>query len=149
VLATNRKALRDFHIVETLEAGVMLTGTEIKSLRQSEAQLQDSFALVEGEEIFLYNMHISPYAQGDRDNVEPKRRRKLLLHKAQIRRLIGQVSRKSRTIVPLRVYLKRGLAKVEIALAEGRRLYDKREALRRKAADRDVARELRAHTKRT
>ncbi|MGE5592645.1 MAG: SsrA-binding protein SmpB [Betaproteobacteria bacterium] len=137
IVATNRKAYHDYHIHETYEAGIALTGTEIQSVRRGMVSLRDSFARVEGGEVLLYNMNISPYEHGNRFNHEPLRTRKLLLHKEEIRKLQGKTQERGFTLVPLKVYLKRGLAKVELALAKGKKLYDKREA----AATRDLARE--------
>lgn len=137
VVATNRKAYHDYHIHETYEAGIALTGTEIQSVRRGMVSLRDSFARVEGGEVLLYNMNISPYEHGNRFNHEPLRTRRLLLHKDEIRRLQGKTQERGFTLVPLKVYLKRGLAKVELALAKGKKLYDKREAI----ASRDLARE--------
>ncbi|HHY32060.1 MAG TPA: SsrA-binding protein SmpB [Firmicutes bacterium] len=137
IVATNRKAYHDYHIHETYEAGIALTGTEIQSVRRGMVSLRDSFARVEGGEVLLYNMNISPYEHGNRFNHEPLRTRKLLLHKEEIRKLQGKTQERGFTLVPLKVYLKRGLAKVELALAKGKKLYDKREA----AARRDLARE--------
>ena len=111
-LATNRTALRDYEIIETVEAGLMLAGTEIKSIRRRNVSLEDSFARIDGEEAFLYNMHVGPYEQGGRDNLEPKRLRKLLLHRRQIERLHGLLSQKGLALVPLRLYLKGGFAKI-------------------------------------
>ena len=142
-VATNKTARRDYHILETIEAGIELKGTEVKSLRESKANLKDSFARVEGGEVFLYNMHISPYEFGNIANVEPKRERRLLLHKSQIRKLIGQTSQKSFTLVPLSAYIKRGRVKIELAIASGKRLYDKREAIKRREAAREMQRALR------
>ena len=127
VVATNRKARHDYHIEETYEAGLVLTGTEVKSIRQGRLNLKDSFARVEDGEVFLYNMHVSPYSHGNRWNHEPTRTRKLLLHKGEIRRLVGKVQQQGLTLVPLRVYFTpKGRAKVEIALARGKKLWDKR-----------------------
>jgi len=139
VVAENRKARHDYFIEETLEAGIVLTGTEVKSLRSGKANIRDSFARVENGEVFLYDMHISPYEQGNRFNHEPKRPRKLLLHKYEIRRLIGKTRERGYTLIPLKVYFTpRGIAKVELALAKGKKLYDKREAIR----ERDMKREM-------
>lgn len=139
VVAENRKARHDYFIEETLEAGIVLTGTEVKSLRSGKANIRDSFARVENGEVFLYDMHISPYEQGNRFNHEPKRPRKLLLHKHEIRRLIGKTRERGYTLIPLKVYFTpRGIAKVELALAKGKKLYDKREAIR----ERDMKREM-------
>ncbi|SMB91627.1 SsrA-binding protein [Thermanaeromonas toyohensis ToBE] len=144
VVAENRKARHDYFIEETLEAGIVLTGTEVKSLRSGKANIRDSFARVENGEVFLYDMHISPYEQGNRFNHEPKRPRKLLLHKHEIRRLIGKTREKGYTLIPLKVYFTtQGRAKVELALAKGKKLYDKREAIRERDAKREIERAFR------
>jgi len=143
VVAENRKARHDYFIDETYEAGIALAGTEVKSLRAGKASLRDSYAEVINGEVFVHNMHISPYEKGNRFNRDPKRPRKLLLHKQEIRRLLGQTTQKGYTLIPLRIYFKRGKAKVEIALARGKRLYDKREDIARRDAQREIARELR------
>jgi len=143
LIATNREARHNYHILESVEAGIELKGAEVKSLREHRANLRDSFARVEGNEIYLYNMHVSPYPQAGRFNPEPKRRRKLLLHKTEIKRLFGQLTQKGLTLVPLRLYFKRGFAKVELALAKGKKLYDKREAIRRRETQRELRRALR------
>ena len=140
IIATNRKALHDYTILESLEAGMALKGTEFKSLRTGQANLRDSFAKVEGNEIFLYNMHIAPYEFGNIANVEPTRPRKLLLHRNQIRRLIGEVATKRLALIPLKLYFKHGIAKVELALAKGKKFYDKRQAIRRRETEREVRR---------
>jgi SsrA-binding protein len=143
-VATNKTARRDYHILETYEAGIELAGTEVKSLRASKTNLKDSFAKIEeGAEVFLYNMHISPYEFGNIANVEPKRRRRLLLHKSQIRRLIDQTTIKGFTLIPLSAYIKRGRVKIELALARGKRFYDKREAIKKREAAREIGRALR------
>ncbi len=142
VVATNRKAYHDYFIDEVVEAGVVLTGTEIKSVRAGRLSLRDSYAKVEDDEMWLHNTHISIYEQGNRFNHDPDRPRKLLLHRAQIRQLSRKVLEKGFTLIPLRVYLKEGLAKVELALARGRRSYDKREAVAEREADREIQREL-------
>ena len=128
-IATNRRARRDYDILDTVEAGIVLTGTEIKSLRANRANIGDAYARPENGELWLHNLHISPYDAGNSANHEPMRTRKLLLHKDQIRRLSRDVSEKGFTLVPLRIYLKRHLAKVELALARGRRRHDKRRAI--------------------
>jgi SsrA-binding protein len=128
-IALNRRARHDYDIIETFDAGIMLTGTEIKSVRARRVDLKDSFAAVEREEIWLHNMHISPYEPGSRDNPFSRRTRKLLLHRREINRLLGRTVEKGLTIVPLKIYLERGFAKVEIGLARGRREYDKRQAI--------------------
>lgn len=143
-VATNRQARRDFFILETLEAGLQLKGSEVKSLRARKANLKDSFARIEGGEAILYNMHITPYEQtGVFDLPEPKRPRKLLLHKEQIKRLVGSLSQKGLTLIPLKVYFRRGFAKVELGLAKGKKLYDKRQELRKKEHEMEVKRVLR------
>lgn len=134
----NRKARHEYHILETHEAGMALTGTEVKSLRAGKANLQDSYARVENAELMLYNMHISPYEQGNRFNHEPKRTRRLLMHKQEIMRLLGKTREKGLALIPLKVYFKNGLAKVELALAKGKKLYDRREDV----AERDARREM-------
>jgi SsrA-binding protein len=139
VLTTNRKASHDYHIEEVFEAGVALTGTEVKSLRAGRANLQDGYATVEGGEVFLLNCHVSPYTPANRFNHDPRRRRKLLLHRAEIRRLIGKVQERGLTLVPLSLYLKNGRVKVELALCRGKKQYDKRETLKRRTHEREMA----------
>lgn len=136
----NRKARHDYHILETYEAGMALKGTEVKSLRAGRANLKDSYARVENGELWLENMHISPYEQGNRFNHDPKRARKLLMHKSEIMRLWGKTREKGLALVPLRVYFRDGRAKVELALAKGKKLYDKREDIARRDAEREIAR---------
>ena len=138
VITLNRKARHDYHILDTFEAGICLQGTEVKSIRKGMVNLKDSFASIVSNEVFLENMHISPYEHGNIFNHEPLRKRKLLLHKSQIKQLIGKTKEKGLTLVPLKLYLKRGLVKVEIALAKGKKLYDKRQDI----ADRDAKREI-------
>ena len=148
IVASNRKATHDYFIVESFEAGIVLQGTEIKSLRSGRANLKDSYAKVEGGEVFLYGMHISPYEFGNRENHEPERTRKLLLNRAEIIRLLGKTREKGLTLVPLRIYInERGRAKVELALAKGKHTYDKREAIAERDAQRDVERTLREREK--
>ena len=147
VVATNKKALHDYFIEETHEAGIVLTGTEIKSLRLGRANLKDSFARISGGEVFLHNMHISPFDQGNRFNHEPTRARKLLLHREEISKLIGLTKERGYALVPLKIYLKGGFAKVELALAKGKKSYDKRETIARRDADREIARALREKQK--
>ncbi len=142
VIAENRRARHDYHIEETIEAGIVLTGTEIKSVRAGRVSLQDSHALVERGEVFLYNMHIAPYEQGNRYNHDPGRPRKLLLHRREIDQLFGKVRVRGYTLVPLRVYLRRGRAKVELALARGKKLYDKRADIAEREARRRIDRAL-------
>ncbi|MDS1030643.1 SsrA-binding protein SmpB [Bacillota bacterium LX-D] len=148
VVSENRKARHEYFIEETYETGLSLTGTEVKSLRAGKANLQDSFARIENNEVFIYNMHISPYEQGNRFNHDPKRTRKLLMHKSEIRRLIGKTKEKGLTLVPLKIYFNpRGKAKLELALAKGKKLYDKREAMAALDANREIARTLRDREK--
>lgn len=139
-IAANRKALHDYSIEDTYEAGVALTGTEIKSVRAGRVNLRDGFVQIRNGEAWLLNVHISPYDFGNRENHEPRRERKLLLHRHEIRKLYSKVAERGWTIVPLRIYLKEGRAKVEIALARGKRLYDKRDAVAERDMDRDLQR---------
>lgn len=138
VIATNRRAFHDYFILDKYEVGIALLGTEVKSVREGKVNLKDSYAVVRNGEMWLLNCHISPYSHGNIQNHEPTRTRKLLLHKQEIRRLIGKITERGFTVVPLRVYLKRGLVKVEIALVKGKKTYDKRETERRKTTDREV-----------
>ncbi len=142
-IVTNRQARRDYAILESIEAGIELKGTEVKSLRGRRANLKESFARIEKGEVILYNFHISPYEFGNIHNVDPIRPRKLLLHKNQILRLYAQIQTKSLTLIPLKVYFKKGFAKVELAVAKGKRKYDKREAIKRREAKREIDRALR------
>jgi len=140
VSISNRKARHDYFIIETLEAGIVLKGTEVKSLRQGNANLQDSYADLRNGEVWLEGMHINPYEHGNINNHEPRRKRKLLLQKKQIRKLIGGLKEKGLTLVPLSVYFKGPYAKVELALARGKKSYDKREAVAKRESDRHIAR---------
>jgi SsrA-binding protein len=142
-VVTNRRARREYFIEDTYEAGLVLTGSEIKSIRAGRANLQDSYVTIREGEAWLVNSHVAPYMQANVQNHEPKRDRKLLLHRRQINRLMGQVQAKGYTIVPLRLYLKDNRAKVEIALARGKKLYDKRDDLAKRQAQRDIERALR------
>lgn len=143
-ICTNRKAYHEYHIEETFEAGLILTGTEVKSLREGKANLKDSFAKIKDGELFLVNAHISPYSCGNIYNHEPKRDRKLLMHKREISRLFGKVRERGYTLVALSMYFdKRNRAKMEIALAKGKTLYDKRESIKRKDEKRFREREMR------
>ncbi len=142
-VVTNRRARREYFIEESYEAGLVLTGSEIKSIRAGRANLQDSYVTIREGEAWLLNSHIAPYKQASHQNHEPKRDRKLLLHRRQINRLAGRVQAKGYTIVPLRLYLKNNRAKVEIALARGKKLYDKRESLAKRQAEREIERALR------
>jgi SsrA-binding protein len=143
-VARNKRARHDYHILETWEAGVVLSGTEVKSLRQGKANLTDAYATVRDGEVFLLNLHISPYEQGNQFNHEPTRTRKLLLHRKEIRRLIGGVERQGLTLVPLELFFNaRGKAKVTLALAKGKKLHDKRADQRRREDEREMARAAR------
>ena len=143
LVSNNKKARHDYFIEEEYEAGIVLTGTEIKSIRAGGVSLRDSFAKVEDGEVFVYNMHISPYEKGNRYNTEPLRPKKLLLHKKEIRKLIGYISRDGLTLVPLDIYLDaRGRAKMTLAVARGKKLYDKREDIAKKDAARDIDRRM-------
>ena len=139
-LATNRSAGHEYHPLQRFEAGIVLTGTEVKSARQGKVNLKDAYARVQDGEVFLHNAHISPYAQGNRENHEPRRTRKLLLHAREIRKLGRETITTGLTLVATRMYLKNGRIKVELALARGKKLHDKREASRRRDADREMAR---------
>ncbi|EAG9428192.1 SsrA-binding protein SmpB [Listeria monocytogenes] len=140
LVAQNKKARHDYAIEETFEAGIVLQGTEIKSVRNARVNLKDSYARINKGEIFLHNMHISPYEQGNRYNHDPLRTRKLLLHKKQISRLIGETKESGYSIVPLKMYIKDGYAKVLIGVARGKKKYDKRQDLKQKEAKRDIER---------
>ncbi len=142
VVATNRKAYHDYSIEETHEAGLVLTGTEIKSVRAGSVNLKDAYAVIKDGEAWLLNVHISPYEPASRQNVDPDRMRKLLLHRSEINRLMGRVQEKGLTIIPLRMYLKKNRAKVEIALVRGKRQYDKRESIAKRDSDREIQRAL-------
>lgn len=146
VSISNRKARHDYFIIEAFEAGIVLTGTEVKSLRQGNANLQDSYAELRSGEVWLEGMHINPYEHGSIYNHEPRRKRKLLLQKKQIRKLLGGLKEKGLTLVPLSVYFKGPYAKVELALARGKKSYDKREAIAKRESDRDLARLKRSRT---
>ncbi|MBO5384688.1 SsrA-binding protein SmpB [bacterium] len=140
VITTNRKAYHDYHIFDKFVAGIVLSGTEIKSIRKSAINLKDSFCKIEDNEIFLYNCHISPYEQGNRYNHKAERTRKLLLTKKEILKMHSKIKKDGYTIVPLEVFISRGFAKVEIGLAKGKKLYDKRETLAKKDIQRDIDR---------
>jgi len=146
-VAQNRAARRDYHILESLEAGIELKGTEVKSLRAGKVNLKDAFARIEGGQAYLYNMHISPYEFGNIANVDPIRVRRLLLHKSQIRKLIGQTVQKGHTLIPLAAYIKDGRVKIELALAKGKRSYDKRETIKKREAAIEMQRALRMKNK--
>ena len=142
VVATNRKARHDYHIEDSLEAGLVLTGSEIKSIRAGQVNLKDSYGTIRGDELWLVNVHIAPYKQATHYNHEPRRDRKLLLHRREINRLIGKLQEKGLTLVPLKLYLKNGRAKVEMGLARGKRQYDKRQSLRERDDRRQIDREM-------
>ena len=137
-IAENRKAMHDYHLLETFEAGIALQGTEVKSIREGRVNLRDSYARVEGGEVFLYNVHISPYGNRGYVDHEPTRRRKLLLHKQEIRKLIGKTVEKGMTLVPVRMYFKDNRIKVAVSLAKGKQLHDKRETVKRREAERET-----------
>lgn len=143
VICENRKARHDYFILETFEAGMALTGTEVKSLRMGRGNVKDSYARVENGELWLYDMHISPYEQGNRFNHDPKRPRKLLMHKSEILRLLGRTREKGLSMVPLRCYFKDGRVKVELALVKGKKLYDRREDIAARDAKREMERAVR------
>ncbi len=140
IISTNRKAFHEYHIFDKFNAGMVLTGTEIKSIRKGAVNLKDSFVKIDDFEVFLYNCHISPYEQGNRYNHEEKRTRKLLLNKREIEKLVGKIKKDGYSIVPIELYLENGWAKLEIALAKGKKLYDKREDLAKKDQNRDIQR---------
>ena len=142
ILCVNKKARHDYSIEEAYEAGMVLQGTEVKSLRLGKGNLKDSYVQIENGEAFLYNTHISPYAQAHQFNHDPERVRKLLLHRREIKRLMGKVQERGYTLVPLKVYLKRGKIKMEFGLAKGKTQYDKREDLKRRSADREMEKAL-------
>jgi SsrA-binding protein len=137
-IAENRKAFHDFHLLETFEAGLVLLGTEVKAIREGRVNLRDSFARVEDGEVFLYNVNISPYSHRGYATHEPLRRRKLLLHRDEIRKLIGKTVEKGMTLVPTRLYFKNGRVKVAVSLAKGKKEYDKRETIKRRETDRET-----------
>ena len=137
-IAQNRKASHDFHLLETFEAGIVLLGTEVKAIREGRVNLRDSFARVEDGEVFLYNVNISPYSHRGYAAHEPLRRRKLLLHRDEIRKLVGKTVERGMTLVPVRMYFKNGRVKVAVSLAKGKKEYDKRETIKRREADRET-----------
>jgi SsrA-binding protein len=147
VIASNRKARHDYAVLDTFEAGLVLTGTEVKSLREGRASLVDGFALIDGGEMFLHAVHIPEYTQGTWTNHEPRRVRKMLMHRAEINRLVGKMRESGLTLVPLQLYFSDGKAKVEIALARGKKSYDKRHDLAERDANREITRALGRRTK--
>lgn len=142
LIAQNKKAYHDFFIEEVFEAGIVLVGTEVKSMRAGKCSLKESFIRIEHNEAFIYNMHISPYEQGNIFNKDPLRTKKLLLHKKEINKLFGAVTKEGYTIVPLRVYLKNSLVKVDIGLAKGKKIYDKRQDIAKKDQRREAEKEF-------
>ncbi len=146
IIADNRKALHDYELLETFEAGVALLGTEVKSIREGRVNLRDSYARVEGDELWAFNIHISPYTHRGYADHEPLRKRKLLLHKAEIRKLIGRTVERGLTLVPLRLYFKNGRVKMAVSLARGKKAHDKRETIRRREVDRETRAAVKGRT---
>ena len=142
IIATNRKARHDYHIIDSLEAGISLVGTEVKSIRQGGVNLKDSFCYIEDGQISVHHMHISPYEKGNIFNKDPLRPRKLLMHKKEIQKLVGKIAQKGYTIVPVEVYFKGSLVKVQVALAKGKKLYDKRQDIAKKDQKREAERDF-------
>lgn len=142
IIAVNRKASFDYFLFEKFEAGIMLKGTEVKSIKEGKVNLKDSFARIDKGELFLYNMHVSPYSHGNISNVDPLRKRKLLLHKTEINRLVGKTSQGNLTLAPLRLYLKGNKVKIEISVAKGKKSYDKRDTIKKREVDRQIRSEL-------
>ncbi len=140
IVATNRKARFNYEILEKIEAGISLKGTEVKSIRNKNVSIEESYAQIKNEEVFLYNLHISPYEQGNRENHDPIRVRKLLLHRHEIKKLIAKIQQKGLSLIPLSIYTRKGIIKVELAVGRGKRLVDKRESLKKKAVEREIAR---------
>ena len=147
LIVQNRKARHDYFIEESIEAGIALTGTEVESLRLGRANLNDSYAAIKDGEVFVVGMHISPYEMGNRFNHDPLRPKKLLLHRHEINKLMGHVQQKGLTIVPLSLYFKKGKVKVELAIAKGKKLYDKRETIAKKSAQREIDRKMKDYTR--
>ena len=145
LVARNRKARHEYEILDTHEAGIVLKGPEVKSLRAGQLAFRDAFARVEGGEIWLYNLHISPYEQANRANEDPDRVRKLLMHREEIRRLLSKTEEKGLTLIPLEIYFRKGNVKVLLGVARGRRLYDKREKLKKQTQDREAKRAMSKH----
>ncbi|WP_353947508.1 SsrA-binding protein SmpB [Sporolactobacillus sp. Y61] len=147
VLAQNRRARHDYFIEQMVEAGIVLQGTEIKSIRRGKVSIQDAFARVEGEEAYLYNMNISMYEQGNRYNHDPLRTRKLLMHRKEIAKFGAEADKTGYALIPLKIYVKNGFAKVLIGLGRGKKMYDKRETMKKKTAEREMARAFRGRQK--
>ena len=147
VIATNKKAYRDYAFLDQWECGIALLGCEVKSIRAGNVNFKDSFALVDGEEAFLYNLHIEPYAQASYMSEEPDRIRKLLLHKKEIKKMMGAVTQKGLTLIPTKIYFnKRGMVKIELAVGKGKKLYDKRETIKKRDIEREIGRGVRRST---
>lgn len=147
IVSNNKKAYHDYFIEDTYEAGIVLVGSEVKSIRQGACNLKDSYCIIRKGELFVVNMHISPYEKGSYFNEDPRRTRKLLMKKAEINKLLGKVEQKGYTLVVTKVYFKEGLVKTEVALAKGKELHDKRDSIKKKDNDRDIARQLRSYNK--
>lgn len=147
IITTNREARRDYFVLDAVEAGLVLGGCEVKSLREKKASLAGSFARHDGRDIFLYNLYIAPYEMGGHENLEPTRQRKLLLHRAQIERLRVKMVEKGLALIPLKLYFKHGLAKVELALAKGKKLYDKRSDIKKQATHREIDRAIKSRNR--
>ena len=147
IVSENRKAFHDYFIDDRVEAGIILTGTEIKSIRNGKVNLKDSYARIKDGEIWVYQMHISPYEQGNRFNHDPLRPRKLLLHRTEINKLVGKIQLQGLTLLPIKMYLKNGMAKVELAVGQGKKNYDKRQVLAEREGKRDIERALRDRNK--
>ena len=140
IVSTNKKARFNYEIIEKIEAGISLKGTEVKSVRNKNVSIGESYAQIKGDEVFLHNLHISPYEQGNRENHDPIRVRKLLLHKQEIKKLVSKIQLKGLSLVPLSIYLRKGKIKIELAVGRGKRLVDKRESMKKRAVDREIAR---------
>ena len=147
IVSENRKAFHDYFIDDRVEAGIVLTGTEIKSIRNGKVNLKDSYARINNGEIWVHQMHISPYEQGNRFNHDPLRPRKLLLHRTEINKLVGKIQLQGLTLLPIKLYLKNGMAKVELAVGQGKKNYDKRQVLAEREGKRDIERALRERNK--
>lgn len=148
VIAKNKKAVYDYHIEETYEAGIVLTGTEIKSIRAGKVNLKDSYARIDRGEVFIIGLHISPFEQGNRFNVDPTRTRKLLMHKKQIDKLVGQIKIKGLTLIPLDIHLRNGFAKIQLALGTGKKVHDKRQTEAKRDTDRMLRRKVKEYNAR-
>ncbi len=147
IVSENRKAFHDYFIEDRVEAGIVLTGTEIKSIRNGKVNLKDSYARISNGEVWVHQMHISPYEQGNRFNHDPLRPRKLLLHRTEINKLVGKIQLQGLTLLPIKIYLKNGMAKVELAVGQGKKNYDKRQVLAEREGKRDIERALRDRNK--